>query len=222
MKRRKRRRSWVSAACVACALEAAAPPANASSADRSRPIGVGADLAYALPGGNLEEGSLLSDVTLGLVRLELDGAYRWQRRFSAGLGFGYGLVLPTICGSSSDCTSSLGSDVTVNLLGRWHIGVWKSFEPDVDLDLGYEWFSSKHSDSGVTSFRSFHGIFAGVGGHAQFRLTRALSVGPVIEVSAGSFAHASLEAPGVDVSRDTDGTAVHVWTSLGARALTTW
>ena len=35
---------------------------------------------------------------------------------------------------------------TLAALGRWHIGTWRSFQPDIDVELGYEWFGSKLAD----------------------------------------------------------------------------
>ena len=166
--------------------------------------------------------SQLSDLTFGTAALGLDGAYRFNRDFSAGVAVSYGLVIPKRCGTAGECTASLGHDATLGLLGRWHIDTWGAFEPDVDLQLGYEWFGAKHVDGDIRSTRSFRGFEAEVRGHGQLRISRVFSLGPMAEVSAGTFSRASLEAPSIDHARETDGTTVHVWVVLGFRAFAAW
>ena len=183
---------------------------------------LGADLGYAFPAGGLERGSALSDVTFGAARLGLDGAYRLHSLFSVGAAISYGIVIPTLCNTGGDCTSSFGSDLALGVLGRWHVGTWGFFEPALDLKLGYEWFSAKHSDSDVVSSRSFRGFQAAVRGDGQFRLSRVFSLGPFVDLSVGIFSKARLEAPGIDRARDVAGSAAHLWIALGARALASW
>jgi hypothetical protein len=108
------------------------------------------------------------------------------------------------------------------LLGRWHVGTWGVFEPDFDLQLGYEWFGAKHVDGDVRSTRSFRGFEAAVRGHGQFRISRVFSLGPAAEVSLGTFSHATLKAFGIDDARATDGTALHLWVALGVRVFASW
>jgi hypothetical protein len=206
---------------IALAFGALLLTGAAGAAEPSR-FDLGADLGYALPAGSLERGSDLSDLTYGSVGLGLDGAYRWHPLFAAGLVASYRAVIPKLCSSGGDCTSSLGHDASIGVLGRWYIGAWGVFVPDLDLRLGYEWLTAKHADAGASSSRSFRGFVLGVAGHAQFTLSRTFTLGPFLELTSGSFGRASLDAPGVSQSRETDGTALHLWMALGIRAVKAW
>jgi hypothetical protein len=193
-----------------------------ASAEQPRRIAVAGELGYAFPAGSVERGADLSDSTSGLVELGLDGAYRLHRSLSAGIGLHYGLSIPNLCATSSDCLSSLGRDFRVGALARWHLGKWRSFEPDMDLELGYEWLRTQLADMGVTSKRANRGFEASVRAHGQFALWRRVSIGPTLALTFGTFSHASLEAPGLSAERETDGSRVHLWTCVGFRTSTTW
>lgn len=203
---------------LACLLTARASPVQADEPH----VETGATVAYALPAGNLERGSQVSDVTYGLSQLAIDGAYRLDQQWAAGLVLRYGIAIPKLCSSSSTCLSSLGSDTTFAALGRWHPGAWKKLEPAFDVELGYEWFKAKDSDNSVTSSRSYRGWCTTIGAYGAFRLGRRLTFGPTISGTAGVFQHAALAAPGVSASHDTDGALLHLWLAVGVRGSAEW
>ena len=185
-------------------------------------VQTGASLGYAFPAGALERGSKVSDVTYGLTELRIDGAYRLSPAWLIGLAVGYGVAIPKLCATSSDCVSSLGHDVTLGALGRWRVGVWKTFEPSVDIELGYEWFKANSTDNGATSSRAYRGWYASLAAFGAFRLSRRFILGPVLATTGGIFQNAAFEAPGVSTSHGTDGALPHLWLRLGVRAVAEW
>lgn len=212
-------REVASCCSLLLALAAASRLARAEEPRRSQ---LGIDLGYAFPAGSNERGSDLSDVTFGIVEAGIVGAYRIHDRWSIGPGAHYGIVIPTLCSSSSECKASLGHDVRVGALGRVVVGRWGSFEPDAELELGYEWFASKLVDSDVTSERKYRGVQATLRAHGGFELTRAVFLGPSLELGTGVFGRTSLDAPGIQEARSTEGTSVHLWLGAGIRASTAW
>lgn len=187
-----------------------------------RPVELGATVGYALPAGSLESGSRMSDLTFGAPFGGLDAAYRVNRAWAIGASFAYGVTTPTLCATFSDCTSSLGHDETLALLGRWHVGRWGRFAPAVEGQIGYEWFSASLSDNGAVSERSYGGISAALAADALFAVTTRLAVGLRAELRGGVFHRATLVAPGIDASGPTEGPTLHLWPTLGARATATF
>jgi hypothetical protein len=183
---------------------------------------LGVDLGYAFPAGSAERGGDLSDVTFGIIEGGIAGAVRVHDQWSIGLAAHYGVAIPTLCSSGSECKASLGHDVRVGALGRGALGKWGSFEPDAELELGYEWFASKLVASNVASERKYRGVQAAMRAHGGFALTRALSLGPFLEFGTGIFSHASLDAPGIQHTRSTEGTGVHLWLGAGIRGSMVW
>ena len=209
------------ALAIGCALllGAASHWAQAQEVRRSQ---LGIDLGYAFPAGSAERGADLSDVTFGIIEGGIDGAYRVHDRWSVGVAAHYGVAIPTLCSSSSECKASLGHDIRVGALGRVVVGRWGSFEPDAEVELGYEWFASKLVDSDVTSERKYRGVQATLRAHGGFALTRAVFLGPSLEIGTGIFGHTALDAPGIHEDRSTEGTDVHLWLGAGIRASTAW
>src|SRR5882724_4721512 len=193
------------AACVAVFALTSRVHADASH------IQTGASLGYAFPAGALERGSRVSDLTYGLTELRVDGACRISSAWLAGFAVGYGLAVPKLCATSSDCLSSLGHDATLGALLRWRAGVWRTFEPSLDVELGYEWFKSNTTDSGAASSRAYGGWYASLVAFGAFRLSRRFGFGPVLTTTSGIFQNVEFDAPGVSTSHGTDGASLHFW-----------
>jgi hypothetical protein len=206
------------AVSIACAAILVASIARADDEERHR-AQIGGAIGWAFPAGSLEEGSRTSDETFGVTTFALDGAWRLHEKLSAGLLFQYGVVTPKLCATSSDCTSSLGRDVVLAPLVRWHLGRFGAFVPSLDAAIGYEWLSSKLSWKGVVSRRGHRGVFFGLDAFAGFALSRRVILGPTLGLAFGVADHSSIEAPGVDASHAVDGHALHLWPKLGARVV---
>jgi hypothetical protein len=208
---------------VGCTLLPALEGASRlAQAQETRPRQLGVDLGYAFPAGSAERGADLPDVTFGIIEAGIDGAYRIHDKWSVGLAAHYGAAIPTLCSSSSECKASLGHDLRVGALGRLAVGRWGAFEPDAELELGYEWFASKLIDSDVASERKYRGAQATLRAYGRLELTRAVFLGPSLEFGTGIFGHTSLDSPGIHEARSTDGTSVHLWLGAGIRASTAW
>lgn len=209
-------------ACALGSLLAVVAFASGVSADEKRRIQVGALLGYAFSAGSLERGSRTSDVTFGAPFIAVDGAYRLSPAWSVGAAFSYGVAIPKLCVTSSDCTSSLGHDETLALLGRWHVGQWGLFAPTVDAHLGYEWLGTSLSDSGAKSARSYRGFAGALAADAMFNRSSRIALDLRMELRTGVFHRAAIVASGVDASGPTDGNTLHLWPALGARAVVTF
>jgi hypothetical protein len=205
--------------CFVAALLGLPVPARAQDL---RLIEVGATVGYSLPAGSLERASSSSDVTFGLVDLGLDGAYRLHERWSLGSAIHYGVLLPKLCSSGSECWSSLGHDVRIGGLARLHAGPWGRFRPTIELEVGYEWLGTERVEEGVSSERTYRGWSSALRAQALFGLSPAVSIGPVFEVDAGFFTHRSLHAPGVDARGAADGPAAHAWLLGAFRVVVSW
>jgi hypothetical protein len=88
--------------------------------------------------------------------------------------------------------SSLGRDVWVTVgVGRT-LPHWRRFTPQLELELGWEWFTTKLSDSGVTPVRSWNGPLASLGMFVNIKTQGPWSMGPTGSIGAGIFSHYDL------------------------------
>jgi hypothetical protein len=181
------------------------------------PIEASVSIGGAVPLGALEAGSSVRDVSFGVAPVELALSYV-HGLWGATVSGSYGISIPTLCGSSSECLASLGRDVTVGLFARYDPPRLWRVQPTVSIGLGYEWFRSKLEDGGATSSRSFHGIvlpivdaYGGFGGGHRWR------AGPFLRASAGRFTGGTLQGAGsgqAELARDR---RWHEWVLVGFR-----
>jgi hypothetical protein len=195
-----------------------AVPARADPGPPRR-FDVAASFGYAFPVGSSEQGAALGDVTFGNVPIDLTAAYRLSRRFALGISGRYGFVIPTLCGDSSECISSLGHDVAIQVRARFFLPPLLGAEPYADAGLGYEWFASKLVDTGKTSTHTYDGpvFFSGEIG-VPFELGSRWTLGPALALALGTFVHSHLDAPGVSRDLGVSDPGVHAWLSLAVRA----
>lgn len=198
-------------ALVATSAKAATEPV--------RHFDVAATLGYAFPAGSSERGARLSDVTFGSVPLDLTVMYRLSRRLAVGVSGGYGVVIPTLCGDSPDCISSLGYDVAIAARARIFMPRLLGAEPYADVGVGYEWFAAKLADSGAISTHAYDGpILLSSELGAPFELGGRWTLGPAVRLSLGTFVGSHLEAPGVSRDLGVSDRSVHGWLSFTVRA----
>jgi hypothetical protein len=206
---------WVPRTVAAgCGLVALSLPL---AAQERAPIEVSAALGAALPVGELEAGSSLRDVSFGTASLAVALSYL-RDRWGATVWASYAASVPTLCGSSSECVASLGHDVTLGLSSRYDAPrVWKLW-PTISAGLGYEWFTSKLSDGGATSSRSFHGIVIPVlEAYGGFNVGRRWRVGPFLCLSAGRFNGGTVRGPAGDEAPLVSEPRWHGWVEIGFR-----
>ena len=211
------RRSTLSIATALVAV-ASVRAARADDSRRSSPLELGATFGYAFPAGSAERASQISDVAIGAIPATVDVGVRLSQRVLFVGALSYALTIPTVCASASDCRASLGHDVTLTVRGRYLLPSWRAFEPRLDLGAGYEALTTKVSDNGVTSSRSWRGVVFGTELQGCIRIARSRwSIGPEVGAWTGVFGRASLDAPGLSRSGGVDGARPHAWFDLGLR-----
>lgn len=190
-------------------------PSAESSSHLSR-ISLFGDIGYAYPTGAAETGSDTRDVSFGIVPLSVMGTYEFARNWLATARVRYAVNIPTLCSSAPDCESSLGRDVALSigagrvLPRRWHV------TPQLGFEAGWEWLTTKLSDTGVVASRSWNGPFANLEVFADLRSIGPWSFGPAVGVDVGLFTGFDLETPAGHASGSTDAT-IHAWPTLSFR-----
>jgi hypothetical protein len=201
-------------AVAACALLATRA---AVAGEGEAPIEVSAGVGGGVPLGALEAGSSLRDVSFAVAPVEVAFSYL-DGRWGATAWGTYAPSIPTLCGSSSECIASVGRDITAGLSVRYDAPRRWKVQTTVSAGLGYEWFTSKLSDGGATSSRSFHGVvipavdlYGGLSAGHRWRL------GPFLGLSAGRFTGGTLQSPGGDQAALATEPRWHGWAVLGFR-----
>lgn len=190
--------------CVAALLFLAS---SAAAEDR---WDVGASIGYAAPVGSAQRGDKTSDTTSALVPFSLDASYRATKNVGAAASLTYGIGAPTLCGSASECISSLGHDVAFSARAKLFLPKLFRFEPTMELGPGWEWMTAKLADGGAESSRMYSGPVFVVEASAPFRFGRRLTLGPALGATMGTFTTARLDTP--TFSRDdAGGHAIHAW-----------
>lgn len=179
-------------------------------------ITMSAALGYSYPVSSAEQGTDTRDVSFGIVPLSLSGTYDLDLWWNGSLRVLYAPNIPTLCASGPDCFSSVGRDVWIAAgIGRRFLR-WRRFTPQLELDVGWEWFTTKLSDSGVTSGRSWNGPIASLGVFVNLKMVGPWIIGPTASVGAGIFSHYHLNTPSWQSSGATS-TAIHAWPMIGFR-----
>jgi len=190
-------------------------PAPESCSLTSR-ISVFGDIGYAYPTGSAETGTDTRDVSFGLVPLTVGGSYSFGRGWNAGGRLRYAPSIPTLCASGPDCEASLGHDVALSFgVGR-ALPRWRRFTTHVAVEVGWEWLTTKLSDSGVTASRSWNGPIAAVDLFVDLKTDGPWMMGPAVRLEAGIFSHSALETP-AGQSNGSAGTAIHAWPIISFR-----
>jgi len=188
-------------------------PAPSTLASR---ITVSAELGYSYPMASAERGSDTRDVSFGIIPLSLSSTYALDRHWNGIVRVLFAPNIPTLCASGSDCSSSIGRDVWIVAgIGRT-LPRWRRFTPQLELEVGWEWFTSKLSDSGVVSARSWNGPIAALGIFVNLKTEGPWSIGPTASIGAGIFSHYDLDTPAWRSGGATS-TAIHAWPMVGFR-----
>jgi hypothetical protein len=193
----------------------AAPPKQ-----KERTIELGARAGLALPFGAIEQGTRESDLTFGAVPLAIDGGAVLSRYLTLGALFAYAPTVPKLCGSASECISSVGHDLTLMVLHRFHPpppNAIRWLRPDLEAGIGYVWSSRSLVDSGAESTRSARGPVLRLALSPTVRLSSRLELAVVFGASLSVSSQVSLDAPGITEARAPDGRGVHGLIDLGVR-----
>lgn len=200
-------------ACVFSSLAQAQQPPDAR---------VGFQMAirtgYALPMGDADADSKLSDTTSGHVPFILDIGGKIIPEFFLG-GFlgvsagGAGGSAKTACETARADCSTLG--VSLGIEGQYHILPHELFNPWVGYGFGYESLRSSVSRDGISVSGSAGGLqFARLMAGGDFRVSRVFGVGPFVDFSIGKYSRVSNDDGD---SADIRNTGTHQWLTLGVR-----
>jgi hypothetical protein len=174
------------------------------------------DVGYAYPAGTAETGTDTRDVSFGLVPLSIGGSYDLARGWNASARLRYALNIPTLCASGPDCEASLGHDVAFAVgVGR-ALPQWRRLTAHVAFEIGWEWLTTKLSDSGVSASRSWSGPVAAIDVFTDLRSHGPWMIGPAFRLDAGFFSRSSLETPAGQSSGSADA-AIHAWPTISFR-----
>ena len=183
-----------------------------------RPLELAATLGYSVPIGDSERGGRVSDTTFGAVPLAIDVGYRFASRVGVAARLQYGIGVPTLCQTAGDCVSSLGSDVAAVLGARVYLPEHGPLAPRTEVGIGYEWLTTRRSDSGAHSIRAYNGpVLFWLEIAAPLRFGSHWSFGPAASMAVGTFTTRSLETNVASASGDVPERGVHAWISFGGR-----
>jgi hypothetical protein len=185
-------------------------------------LDAGFRMGYAIPFGKFEQGTRVRDLSYGTGLFALDATYALLPGAKLGLLFAYGVAIPKLCESASDCKSSLGSDVELAMLARFDLPVLGPVHPSLEGGAGYAWYTRRLSDADVESSRGYRGPFALVGGEAALGFAKTWRIGLAIDLFAGIVTSTKLEAPGVSHHESADGPTVSGSVFIGPRLSNRW
>jgi hypothetical protein len=187
-----------------------AAAAGASVTDQPG-FSLSARLAYAVPMGSLAQGSTLSDGLSGGIPIVIEGAYRFNRNFSAGIAAQYAYIMAKNCPTGASCSAT---DYQFSLEGIYNARMGSTIDPWVGLAIGYEDLSLSQSGGGYSQSASVSGLGLAtlqVGGN--FLAAPQVEVGPFLSFSVGKYGSASAGGQSQDIPM----TAFHEWLQIGVR-----
>lgn len=203
-------------------LALAAAPARAGEQSG---LALGLRAAYALPFGGAADGTDLRDLTTGAVPAQLDLAWRFDERWSAGAYFAWG---PTFVASAAraQLRAQGARDVSGHFEQRLGVqAVYTSrpisgFSPWVGLSAGVEW--TRYADAKLADGRELEvgvrGLEAGLQLGADVPVGRSFTVGPFAAFTLGQYrTRLDWTEDAGDASSSIDDRAVHGWVQLGVK-----
>lgn len=174
-------------------------------------ISVGARVAWAFPAGTLLADSSLGSSFSGVLPLQLDLLYRFDRHFSAGFYLAYAPGFTKNCPLGDSCSgagTSFGLQVFYTLDAQGALRPWFGF------GMGYEWLKLEQTSAAVTSSTTLSGFqWANLQVGGDFSLTARLFLGPYAALSFATFSEAS---PGGSIA--SSARHLHEWITVGLRA----
>jgi hypothetical protein len=201
---------------VAVAFSLAGSPALAQY-DKGR-IELAASAGYGAPVGEAERGARVSDTAFGAIPFTLDAAYCVTPFVGVAVHARYGIAIPTLCQSASDCEASLGRDTALTLSARFYAPRAWRLSPFLDVGIGYEWLTTQLVDAGATSTRSYGGpVVLAAQLAVPVRFGARWTLGPTLGAWIGTFTTYALHTNAQSPSGDVPWRAVHAWISPGVR-----
>lgn len=199
---------------------------------------LGLRTGYAVPFGDFAEGgSDISTLVAGQVPFQLDVGVRHSGNAFFGLYFSYGLgVLSGPLADACDADSAAsGADVSCSASAvrfgvgfHYHARVTPWVNPWMGAGFGYEWLNVQESarlgDQSAAVSLGFHGFeYFNAQLGIEFTVANAITLGPFILVTLGSYGKASFECAGNACAEaggkyDVTTKSTHGWIAPGVKA----
>jgi hypothetical protein len=173
---------------------------------------VGVRLAVAPAVGSTVDGLPVSDAIRLHFPLQLDALWDFGR-VGAGVYASWGIARVGACAESCDA-----SVVRAGIQVTRTFSQWRGAEPWAGLGAGYEWATESRTSAGhevTTGWRGFE--LLAVQGGLDWRVARAVSVGPFLLVGGGRYSTVELDTGTSSDSTDLERKAVHAWIHVGIR-----
>lgn len=170
-----------------------------------------------IPFGKFAETQKLDDLAGVQVPLHLElGGKPIPNLFLGGyLGLGVGGAggaLADACQQGG--RSCVSASLRIGLEIQYHIAPEAKMNPWLGYGIGIASMGAGTGDSTVTAAGPEYAHFmAGL----DFRLGKAIGIGPFVDFSLGRYTQATVETPRGKVEGEIDKTALHQWLTLGAR-----
>jgi len=168
---------------------------------------------WAIPQGDIEQGSSLAEGVVGAIPFWLDLGFRATDELMIGVYMQYAHVFVRECAGPSGCNAS---DVRFGFQAQWHFGVRDAIDHWVGIGAGFEIYDE---DVGDTARRLAGYELANLQAGEDISLGRRFGLGPFVSLSLGKFTTGqrfggSGTAP---VEFEISRTALHTWVILGLR-----
>jgi hypothetical protein len=182
-----------------------------SPSEPTRRWEIGLAAGYSAPVGAVESGAHLGDSTIAALPIRLDAGFAATRVLTVAVASSWGPTLPTLCASADDCIHSLGTRTSFSVRARLRLAAKGRWTASGALGPGWEWFTSRLSDRGIVSRRTYDGPLIEGEVDLARRVFDRWSFGLALSGVAGVSVARELEAPGIR-RRDAVGThALHAW-----------
>nr|AYM52797.1 hypothetical protein [Simulacricoccus ruber] len=181
---------------------------------------VGVQLGFGLPLGRFEQGEdggYLSEVYDSALPVQLDVGYRFGPHLRAGAYATYArLATHGFCPGGLQCSARL---LRFGLVGEYHFAPRRPLHGWVGLGLGHERSGVRIAGRGVDVETRYQGLeWLGVSAGADYRLFRALTIGPALTWTFGRYGSRSSRLGSGSGAEALPRPALHCWVLLGARA----
>jgi hypothetical protein len=181
---------------------------------------------FALPLGNATGGNnstSLSDAINFAIPFGIEVGYRIGGVVFIGGTFTYGpfgspssTSIPACAQAGVSCHSSF---VRGGFSVQWHPLGSRGTDPYVGIGLGYEWLSININNNGASSSGQYSGFnWADIPVGVDFRLSRAVRLGPFVDFTLGEYRTQTVSSPST-ISGNISPKALHFWLSFGVRVV---
>jgi hypothetical protein len=187
---------------------------------------MGLRTGYAVPLGKATgiAGDDMSESFGGQVPLFIEIGGKPHPNFFVGgyLGLGFGPAAGQVKNFCNDnAITCTGIGVRIGAEFQYHILPEATANPWIGYGIGYESTGIAMSAGGQTGSLTATGVeFAHFMAGVDFRLNRALGIGPVVDFSLGQYSKVRTEFPGDPVrDQEISNKAMHEWLALGVRVV---